>query len=290
MAVDEQGSGHASFASVKIQVLDANDNIPRFVPVSQNVTISEDSPDGFPVTTVVAVDPDSELNGKLSFSLLAGADGKFEVGRTDGVVRVVGALDREMKAHYALNVSALDGSYYPLEGFGTVFINLQDVNDNPPMFEQQVYTVTTPEDAPVGTYLVNLTAKDPDHAINAVITYSMEHPVFTIHSRSGSVVTLGELDRESQDTYSFSVFARDGGGLESNVLVNVVVTDANDNSPYFLNSGYKTDVLEKSPVDTIVLIVVAHDKDIKENGRIVYSIIESKEDLFRIDPSRGFIR
>lgn len=290
VAVDEQGSGHASFAPVKIQVIDANDNVPRFEPSTKNVTISEDSSVGFSVTRVHAVDPDYQLNGKVSYSLFSGADGKFEIGRNDGVIRVIGVLDREMKAHYALNISALDGSYYPLEGFGTVFITLSDVNDNVPRFEKLVYTVTISEESPVGSFLVNLTVKDPDYGINSDITYSMDDPKFTIDPKTGSVTTKGELDRETQDTYSFIVRVQDGGGLESTVAVNVVISDTNDNTPYFLSARYKTDVIDKTPVGTIVLTIVAEDKDIHDNRRITYSIADAKDDLFSIDPDDGFIK
>ncbi|XP_078366665.1 protocadherin Fat 4-like [Oculina patagonica] len=290
VAVDEQGSGHASFAVVKIQVIDANDNVPRFEPSTKNVTISEDSSVGFSVTRVHAIDPDYKLNGKVSYSLISGADGKFEIGRNDGVIRVISALDREMKKHYVLNISALDGSYYPLEGFGTVFITLSDINDNIPRFEKLVYTVTISEGSQIGSFLVNLTAKDPDYGINSDITYSMDHPKFTIDPQTGRVTTKGELDRETQDAYSFIVRVQDGGGLESSVAVNVVISDTNDNSPYFLSARYKTDVIDKTPVGCIVLTIVAEDKDIHGNGRIAYSIADAKDDLFSIDPDDGFIK
>lgn len=290
VAVDEKGSGHASFALVKIQVIDANDNAPRFEPSTKNVTISEDASVGFSVTRVSATDPDFNLNGKVSYSMLSGADGKFEVGRNDGVIRVIGALDREMKGHYALNISALDGSYYPLEGFGMVFVTLSDINDNTPTFDLLVYEVTISENSPIGSYLVNLTAKDPDIGSNADISYSLDDPKFKIDSKTGSVTTKGELDRETRDTYSFIVRVHDGGGLASSVSVNVVISDTNDNSPYFLSERYKTDVIDKTPEGAIVLTIVAEDKDMNDNARITYSIADAKDDLFSIDPNAGFIQ
>ena len=290
VAVDERGTGRKSFAHVKIQVIDANDNVPRFEPSTKNVSISEDSSVGYSVIQVSAFDPDSDLNGKITYSMLSGADGKFEIGRNDGVIRVSGTLDRELKGHYSLNVSALDGSYYPLEGFGMVYVTLSDINDNAPTFDLLVYKVTIPENSPVGSYLVNLTAKDQDLGINADISYSMNHPKFTIHSKTGSVTTTGKLDREMQDTYSFTVRVQDGGGLESSVSVNVVVSDTNDNIPYFVSAGYKTDVMDKTPVGTIVLTVVAEDKDTNENGRVVYSIADAKDSLFDIDANEGYIK
>ncbi|XP_068723113.1 protocadherin Fat 4-like isoform X1 [Montipora capricornis] len=290
VAVDENGLGHASFIPVKIQVIDANDNVPRFEPLTKSVSISEDSPVGFSVTKVFASDPDSNLNGKVSYSMLSGTNGKLTIGRNDGVIRVAGALDREIQEHYTLNISALDGSYFPLEGYGTVFVTLTDINDNVPIFESLVYKVKIAENSPVGTHLVNVTAKDPDHGVNADISYSMSHSKFKIDSKTGSITTTGKLDRERQDTYSFIVRVQDGGGLASSVAVNIVITDINDNYPHFLSANYKTDVIEKTPVGAIVLTMVAQDQDIHENADITYSMEDAKDDLFSIDPEKGFIK
>ena len=138
--------------------------------------------------------------------------------------------------------------------------------------------------------LVNLTANDPDYGINSDISYSMNHPMFKIDPKTGSMTTTKELDRETMDTYSFIVRVQDGGGLESSVAVNVVISDTNDNSPYFLSERYKTDVIDKTPVGTIVLSIVAEDKDVHQNARIVYTIVDAKDDLFSIDSEDGFIK
>ena len=104
------------------------------------------------------------------------------------------------------------------------------------------------------------------------------------------ISALSGLDRETKDTYSFIVRVQDGGGLESSVAVNVVISDTNDNSPYFLSERYKTDVIDKTPVGTIVLSIVAEDKDVHQNARIVYTIVDAKDDLFSIDSEDGFIK
>lgn len=139
MAVDQQGRGRRSFAQVIITVKDANDNTPRFAQKSKSVTVSEAASLGLSVTKVTATDPDSNLNGRVTYSIIHGAEGKFDIDRNSGVIRVSGVLDRETLAVYVLNVSALDGSYYPREGFGTVTVTLLDVNDNAPILSRQVY-------------------------------------------------------------------------------------------------------------------------------------------------------
>lgn len=147
------------------------------------------------------------------------------------------------------------------------------------------------EASPLGSFLVNISAKDPDIGGNAQLSYSMNDPNFAINSITGIVTTTALLDREAKATYSFSVSARDGGGLMSNATVNVIILDENDNSPYFpQNDFYKTDINEKTPVGAIILTIVADDKDSGSNGQITYSINESKAELFTIDPKSGLVR
>lgn len=289
VAVDKKGKGHASFAQVTVNVLDTNDNTPIFVPNKKTVTISEDSAIGHSVTKVTATDPDTGLNGRIFYSIISGSDGKFDIDRVTGKVRVSASLDRESRGEFILNISAIDGSYYPNEGYGTLFVLLQDVNDNKPSFAKPTYNVEVAENTPVGSIIVNVTATDSDTGTNALITYSMNHVGFQINSRTGYITSTIKLDRESKETFSFTVTATDGRGLSSSVPVHVVIQDDNDNSPQFPTLQYHTDVIEKTSVGSIVLSVKAKDGDIGDNGRIVYSIIQSKEQLFIIDQHTGLI-
>lgn len=73
-------------------------------------------------------------------------------------------------------------------------------------------------------------------------------------------------------------------------MVNVVILDINDNLLYFLSVSYKIDVIDKMLVGMIVLIIVVEDKDIYDNGCIMYFIVDVKEDLFSIGLEDGFIK
>lgn len=289
VAVDKQGKGLTSFAQVTVHVLDTNDNTPKFNPAKKTVTTSENSPIGHIVTKVTATDPDTGLNGRIIYSIVSGSEGKFDIDRRSGEIRVSALLDRESSAQYSLNISAIDGSYHPNEGYGHVIITIQDVNDNKPRFSKSTFNVEIPENTPVGSTIVNITATDSDAGTNALITYSMKHVGFEINQYTGSLITKINLDRETTPTYSFTVTARDGKGLETSVPVNIVVKDENDNSPQFPTLQYHTDVMEKTSVGTIILSVKAEDSDIGDNGRLIYSIIQSNDKLFAIDKHTGLI-
>ena len=289
-AIDQFGHGLVGMAKVMIDVIDANDNVPVFQPKYVSTSVSEDVSMGTSVAKVTASDPDTDLNGRVSYSIISGAEGKFEIDRVDGTIRVSGKLDREMASSYTLNISALDGSWTPLEGFGTVYVALEDVNDNIPVFQQGVYNVEISESSPIGTRVLNVTAMDSDSGLNSKITYSISTTDFIIDSETGVIKTNINLDRENKDAYSFDVTASDGPGLTSRVTVNIAILDENDNAPVFPTSTYKTDILDKTPVGSIILTVVADDRDINQNARIQYTIIEDTAKLFEIGQTSGLIR
>lgn len=63
---------------------------------------------------------------------------------------------------------------YAFYSFQTqVYIEVGDINDNDPVFDPVNYTVSVYENSPMGTLLINVTAKDADSGQNARITYSV---------------------------------------------------------------------------------------------------------------------
>lgn len=63
---------------------------------------------------------------------------------------MIEALDYEASHEYYITVEATDGGSPPLSDIATVNINLTDVNDNKPIFSQDVYTTVISEDAELG--------------------------------------------------------------------------------------------------------------------------------------------
>lgn len=75
---------------------------------------------------------------------------------SSGDVFVIQPLDYEASHEYYITVEATDGGSPPLSDMATVNINLTDVNDNRPVFSQDVYTAVVSEDAELGKTLVTV--------------------------------------------------------------------------------------------------------------------------------------
>lgn len=127
-----------------------------------------------------------------------------------------------------------------------------------------------------------MTANDPDTDTNGLVTYSLESlpdgaplditEVFTIDGESGWITTVQETDCEATRVYRFNVVAVDHGGdvkLSSSVLVEVMVTDQNDNPPKFTDDVYRGSVVENIiPFEPIVSMTTT-DADIALENRLV---------------------
>lgn len=291
IATDQAGNGLQSTVPITIHLIDENDNSPQFLPMILRVSISESTAVDDVVTTIHAADPDPGLNGQVTYSIISGAQGMFEVGKSNGNLRVPHGLDREQRDEYRINVSALDGNLNPRQGFGLVIVTILDDNDNRPVFEKLEYTASVSESVPIGYEVLTVRAVDADLGMNSNVSYYVEHEVFIVHNITGAINTRAALDRETVGSYSFKVYARDTWGLESSVTVNIAVDDVNDNAPYFPKSDiYRSDVTEETPVGSVVLNIVAQDDDVGKNAELQYSLARNVGDLFEIDSETGILR
>ena len=101
---------------------------------------------------------------------------------------------------------------------------------------------------------------------------------FTVNENTGVISTNALLDRESQDSYSFTVTATDSGGRFSLVAINVTVSDVNDNSPVCGASVYAGSVAENAAAATSVITVECPDLDIGGNGEVSHLLMNLRKE------------
>ncbi|KAM9320567.1 protocadherin Fat 3 isoform 2-T2 [Gastrophryne carolinensis] len=275
----------SSYAVVTITVLDVNDNPPIFERRDYLVTIPEDTATGTKVISVFAASMDIGSNAEIAYSFRMGNEhGKFRIDTKTGEIQVVNTLDFESSKHYFLVVEAKDGGTPPLSSVVTVNINLTDVNDNPPMFSQDMYSAVISEDSCVGDSVIRVFAEDLDSPSNGHISFSIIHGdkanQFTIDPVLGLIKVKDKLDRERVSGYSLLIQARDSGfpPLSSTVTVNIDISDVNDNSPHFTPTNYSAVIQENKPIGTSIVQLVVTDVDSYHNGPpFTFSIINGNE-------------
>ncbi|XP_072682324.1 protocadherin gamma-A5 isoform X14 [Canis lupus baileyi] len=268
---------------VEIEIIDINDNFPRFRDEEVKVKINENAATGTRLALPFARDADVSVNSLQSYQLSPNIHFSLEEKSGDDGQKypelvLEKPLDREKVAAHNLLLTALDGGDPILSSTMHIRVMVLDANDNAPLFSLPEYRVSVPENIPVGTRLLMLTATDPDEGINGELTYSFHNEddkiskTFQLDSKLGEILTLQSLDYEESRFYLMEVIAQDGGALLASAKVLITVQDVNDNVPEVILTSRASSVSEDCPPGTIIALFSVHDGDSGENGEILCSI------------------
>ncbi|KAM8851758.1 cadherin-11 isoform 1-T3 [Synchiropus picturatus] len=270
--------GLSGTTEVKITLTDVNDNPPKFPQSVYSMSVSEDKEMGEEVGRLKAKDPDMGDNGLVSYRLIDGDGlGSFELSTDsetrEAVIKLKKKVDFETKRSYTLKVEGsnphIDPHYLawgPYKDEATIKITVEDA-DEPPVFIAPSYTFEVVENAPEGTMVGRVHAKDTDITNNPVRymipRYTDIEQFFAINPEDGMIVTKRPLDRESQAWHNISVSATEIGGQHQDttkVRVNIKVKDVNDNPPDFATNN-EVLMCETVPPGKVIETVSAVDKD-----------------------------
>uniref|UniRef100_A0A3Q1H4V1 Uncharacterized protein n=1 Tax=Anabas testudineus TaxID=64144 RepID=A0A3Q1H4V1_ANATE len=283
----------SSTTVVTITVSDVNDNPPRFERELYRGAVKESDPLGEVVAVLKTRDQDgTDQNRLVSFYITGGNPrGVFGLALVQGEwkVYVSGLLDREQQDWYLLNITASDGLYVARTA---VEVTVMDANDNSPICNQAVYSTSFPEDIPTNKGILTVGATDADSGSSAEIQYSLFGigvEDFYMDANTGELRTATFMDRETTASYKLIAQATDGGGLFCRSDISLKVLDVNDNAPLFSSSHYLASVYENAAPKALITRLQATDPDEGLNRTVVYSLVESANGFFSIDPISGMV-
>ncbi|XP_054998214.1 protocadherin gamma-A11 isoform X8 [Sorex araneus] len=281
---------------VEVEIMDINDNAPRFREEEIEIKISEQATPGSRFPLPSARDPDVGVNSLLRYQLNRNNYFSLQVrggasGTNSPELVLEGSLDREKEAIHHLLLTALDGGEPIRQGSVPIRVVVLDVNDHAPKFTQSVYQVSVPENLNPGTRMLIVNATDPDEGTNGEVVYSFLNmegkasETFHLDSKSGEVLIRGSLDFEKYRFYEMEIRAQDGGGLFTTVKMLVTVLDVNDNAPEITITSSTNSVLENSPPGTVIALLNVQDQDSGENGQV--SCFISNNLPFKLEKTYG---
>ena len=305
----KDGAGLASNAKIDIEITDVNDNAPVISIKSLNVPIPENVAPGTEVGIINVQDKDTGGNRQVRCSIQQNVPFKLNPSIKNYYTLVTTAeLDRELVGDYNITITATDEGSPPLSSSKTIHLSVSDVNDNPPVFEEQSYSAYVTENNKPGSSVCSVTARDPDWRQNGTVFYSLLPsevngvPVssyLSINGDTGVIHAVRPFDYEQFRSFKVQVVARDNGSppLSSNVTVSVFITDENDNSPQILyptpeGNSFMTEMVPKAALSgSLVSKVIAVDADSGQNAWLSYQIVKSTDPgLFTIGLHSGEIR
>uniref|UniRef100_A0AAQ5ZVI2 Cadherin domain-containing protein n=1 Tax=Amphiprion ocellaris TaxID=80972 RepID=A0AAQ5ZVI2_AMPOC len=284
-AVDGGKPARSGTVQILVNVIDVNDNTPSFSKSLHKVSISENVSIGTTILKLNATDLDAGQNSDIRYSLMrrgnVDSPEKFTVIPESGEIIVKANLDYEENNAYELRVRATDQGTSPRSGYSKVLVEVIDVNDNAP--EISVTSLMSPvkENAEIGTVVALVTVTDKDGAQNGITTCKIKDSIpFKLTSNYKNYYSLivdGILDREVVPQYNITITATDEGSprLSSTAVINVHISDINDNAPSFPDSNINVYVKENSKVGDVITTTTAQDADTNENAKLTYSLMDS---------------
>ncbi|XP_032987220.1 cadherin-related family member 1 isoform X3 [Rhinolophus ferrumequinum] len=164
---------------------------------------------------------------------------------------------------------------------GLLRLCLAQVNFAPHFFDNGVGSTngnmalfSLPEDTPVGSHVYTLNGTDPEgDPVSYHISFDpSSRSVFSVDPNFGNITLVEELDREVAEK------------------VVILVTDANDEAPRFIQEPYIVHVPEDTPPGSSIFKVHALDKDTGSGGSVTYFLQNMQSTKFAMDRHSGVLR
>ncbi|XP_003968224.1 cadherin-18 [Takifugu rubripes] len=278
-----QVGGLSGSTTINITLTDINDNPPKFPQKNYQLYVPESAQVGKPVGKIKANDDDLGINADIKYSIInsEGAN-TFSISADrdtkEGIISLKKPLNYERKKSYTLHIEGMnthaDPRFSYLGSFkdtATLKITVGDVDEGP-VFSIDHYIMDVYENAPRGTEVGAVTARDPDSR-NSPVRYFLDSKedderYFRIDEITGVIRTTKPLDREDITWHNITVMASevDNPSLLSHVPVTVQVLDVNDNPPE-VAADEEIILCESSRPGQVIQTVTAVDKDDFANGQ-----------------------
>lgn len=283
---------------VNVNIVDANNNAPRFEHVEYLSPVPKDAICGQRIVQVVAVDElDFGINAEIDYVIVEGnGTDKFAINKADGWISASKTLVRDLDREYVLTVRAIDRGVPPQFGETKVKIVVTGENRHSPTFTALSYQVIVPENQPIGSTILTVSATDGDDGPNGMVRYTIsggnERKEFAVNTITGVISVLQPLDYDVVQEYHVNITAVDLGfqPKKTVAMLTVTLTDINDNPPKFNQTSYRAYLAENAAINSFVFKVIATDRDSPRNAIIRYSIVGDKStEWFSISPLTGII-
>ncbi|NXA46316.1 CDHR2 protein, partial [Nothocercus julius] len=316
------GQNDAVSRKLTVIVEDRNDNAPVFHNLPYETTVPENVTAGSVIYTVFANDSDTGNASKVSYSIEevipdnAKNHWLFYILPSGSVV-LNGSLDYTLSTFYQIKIVAKDGGglLHDVLTFHQsvtyLAVTVRDLPNLDPRFLNEPYSGSVPENCPLGTTVLTVTAIDRDTGVNDDISYSITNASvpFAIDATTGTITVTGFLDREQlpDEVLQLQVMAREknldiyGNVANISTEVTVTVADVNDNKPQFYlcslsscnfsadaQNNFTGSIVEHSSSNLAVsgLSIIAYDPDKGVNSSFELYLQGPNGSAFSVSPTR----
>ncbi|XP_053317774.1 protocadherin alpha-6-like isoform X5 [Spea bombifrons] len=289
-ATDEGSPSFSVTKSIQVEISDVNDNNPTFFKSSDTISIIENNPPGSHLYTASAYDSDINQNSFITYSLIDSTTNGvpvslyISVNPDNGKIFALVSFDHEQVTHFQCLIRATDAGLSPLSSILTLYIFIEDINDNAPALITQFFssenTITemVPKSATVGHLVTKIKAVDADSGYNAWLSYGFKDPAqripFGVGGHNGEITVLRPLMESDAKEHKLSIIVKDHGVPEMSTMVTltILLLESGQELPVErLNRNRKED--EFSDTNTYLIISICLISTVFLITLIVYTVI-----------------
>lgn len=243
--------------TITVTVTDVNDNSPVFSQSEVVVSFNESQACSTSIMTITATDADqpNHQNSQITYSIKSGAD-KFVIDNTN-LLKCVQPFDFETAKSHQVIIIAQDNGTPRRTAEQKVTVQIQDLNDNRPVFQGAPFSTTIRYIAgewQSGRLVLAVSATDADAGVNGEVTYTISGAAFLqINGKSGVISTTNQ-PTPSNSQYQLIVTATDGGSspLSSSTTIAVTIDTITTQPVKFNKQEFNMTIEENKPINTQV--------------------------------------
>ena len=292
-------------AQVNFDVIPVNEFEPMLNPTRLFVLPREDAPIGSilvstlpnvgALRTFSATDMDAGPDGELRYTLGFNDNlTSFDIDDRTGTLSISQSLDVDNTVSGFLTEEVrltVCDVVPPVPSCPNVLLNviISSANDNDPVFSQDMYQVTVPENIPLGSIIVDVSCTDADVGEGSFKNVTSSSSLFNVTDfPDGQTIALtGELDFETARSHRVTLTCFDMDDTSTDASFIVTVEPVNDNQPRFSTSEYSFAMNRVETIGTEIGRVEASDGDEVTGGELTYTL--TGNDNFQIQDNGTII-
>jgi len=288
----------SSETTVTVQILDVNDNRPTFQNRTYAANVSEGMTYGatVPALTILVTDLDVGPNSQFTLQVVAEpplSRDAFGIVPSSGTGTVAASLivNRpeqiiyDQRRQHTLTVTATENNTTErYAGSATVTLIVQNPNNQPTPFVQQLYNVFVIDNRNIGDNIAAVSVADTSAQIVYAISAGNEAMLFKLNNVSGLLSIAKPLNASTYPSVTLTVSATNSFGLVSNARVIITVRSASSQGPKFQNEPYNTTVDENGV--TMIPSILVYASPLQQDRVVRYRIVGGNQDnLFSLNKS-----
>ncbi|XP_030224943.1 protocadherin alpha-C2-like [Gadus morhua] len=213
--------------TMTLELLDVNDNVPRFPQSFYTIRVMENNAPGALLDSLTAYDPDLHENQYLVYFIIereianTSMSMLFSISPENGKLYALKTFDHEIEKEFLFHIEARDSGVPPLSSNVTVHIIIVDQNDNTPVIVSpwrahgSVVEEKIPRSTDKGSLVSKVIAIDGDSVLNSRITYQFlqvtDATLFSLDQYNGEIRTMRMFSYRDPRLQRLVVVAKDNG-------------------------------------------------------------------------------